>query len=252
VPGIFAVGECDYSIHGANRLGANSLVSCVYGGVVGGRAAVRYATGNGRGESSNGLHDREVRRQVEINERLKNQRGDENAFKLHEEMGQCMTDNVTVVRYNQNLEATDAKLQELLERYDRVDINESVYWATQALPHARQLYNMLQLARVITLGALKRNESRGAHYKPEFPERNDAEFLKTTIAAYTPEGPEFSYETVDAPLIAPRARKYDVEKQGPSVASEQVAPNEYQIEAQLERERKGSQHPFEDSSKSVT
>jgi succinate dehydrogenase / fumarate reductase flavoprotein subunit len=165
------------------------------------------------------VHESEVNRQVELNERLKNQRGGENAYKLHEEMGRWMTDNVTVVRYNKKLEETDAKLQELLDRYNRVDINESIYWATQALPHARQLFNMMQLARVITLGALKRNESRGAHYKPEFPERNDADFLKTTIAAYTPEGPEFSYEPVDSTLIAPRARKYDVDKKVPTTAA---------------------------------
>ncbi|HEV8486577.1 MAG TPA: succinate dehydrogenase flavoprotein subunit [Blastocatellia bacterium] len=219
VPGIFAVGECDYSIHGANRLGANSLVSCIYAGIVAGPAAVNYATGSGLGETLTGLHESEVKRQVDLNERLKNQRGDENAYKLHEEMGKWMTENVTVVRYNKKLEETDAKLQELLDRYNRVDINESIYWATQALPHARQLYNMMQLARVITLGALKRNESRGAHYKPEFPERNDADFLKTTIATYTSEGPEFSYEPVDASLIAPRARKYDVDKKVPTTAA---------------------------------
>jgi succinate dehydrogenase / fumarate reductase flavoprotein subunit len=212
VPGVFAVGECDYSIHGANRLGANSLVSCIYAGIIAGPAAVRYATGNGRGEKLNGFHQAEVKRQVEINERLKNQRGGENAYRLHEEMGKWMTDNVTVVRYNRKLEETDAKLQELMERFRHVDINDRIYWATQALPHARQLFNMLQLARVITLGALKRNESRGAHYKPDFPDRNDAEFLKTTIATFTPEGPEFSYEPVDLSLIAPRARKYDVDR----------------------------------------
>jgi succinate dehydrogenase / fumarate reductase flavoprotein subunit len=216
IPGIFAVGECDYSIHGANRLGANSLVSCIYAGIVAGPAAVNYATGNGRGEGLNGLHENEARRQIEINEGLKKQRGYENAYKLHEEMGRWMTENVTVVRYNKKLEETDAKLQELLERYKLVDINENVYWATQALPHARQLYNMLHLARVITLGALNRNESRGAHYKPDFPDRNDAEYLKTTIASYTNEGPEFSYEPVDISLIAPRTRKYDVDKKLPA------------------------------------
>ena len=217
IPGIFAVGECDFTIHGANRLGANSLLSCIYAGVVCGPAAVAFAKGNGRGETPNGLHEVEVKRQVEINERLKNQRGAENAYKLHEEMGQWMTENVTVVRYNKKLEATDAKLQELLERYNQVDINEATYWATQALPHARQLYNMLELARAITLGALKRDESRGAHYKPDFPNRNDPEFLKTTVATYTPEGPEFSYEPVDTSLITPRPRKYDVDKK-PAVA----------------------------------
>ncbi len=251
VPGVFATGECDYSIHGANRLGANSLVSCIYAGIVAGPAAVQYATGNGRGETLNGAHDREVRRQTEINERIKNLRGSENAYKVHDEMGRWMTENVTVIRYNNKLEATDAKLQELIERFDNIDINESIYWLTQALPHARQLYNMLQLARVITIGALLRNESRGAHYKPEFPERNDAEFLKTTIATYTSEGPEISYQEVDISLIPPRARTYGA-KQGPATSSAQVAPKDLQVERQYEQERKDKQHPFEDASKNVT
>ena len=252
VPGVFAVGECDYSIHGANRLGANSLVSCIYAGIVAGKSAVAYATGNGRGEAAGGLHESEVKRQVEINERIKNQRGGENAYLLHDEMGRWMTDNVTVVRYNKKLEETDAKLQELIERFDRVDINENIYWATQALPHARQLYNMLLLARVITLGALKRNESRGAHYKPEYPDRNDAEFLKTTIATHTPEGPEFSYQAVDISFVPPRPRKYDVDKKAPAVSDNQVPPNEVQVERALEKEATGKQHPFEDVSKNVT
>ena len=212
VPGVFAVGECDYSIHGANRLGANSLLSCIYAGIVTGKAAVNHATGAGRGETLNGLHEAELKRQVAINEKLKNQRGPENAYSLHEEMGKWMTDHVTVVRYNKKLEETDAKLQELIERFDGIDINEKIYWATQALPHARQLYNMLLLARAITLGALNRNESRGAHYKPDFPARNDEQFLKTTIATYSREGPEFSYEPVDISQIKPRPRKYDVDK----------------------------------------
>jgi succinate dehydrogenase / fumarate reductase flavoprotein subunit len=219
VPGVFAVGECDFTIHGANRLGANSLLSCIYAGVVCGPAAVKYAMGNGRGETLAGLHEAEEKRQAEINEGLKNQRGPENAYKLHEEMGRWMTDNVTVIRYNGKLEQTDAKLRELIERFNKVDINETIFWATQALPHARQLYNMIQLARVITLGALKRDESRGAHYKPDFPNRNDADFLKTTIATYTPEGPEFSYRPVDTSLVTPRPRKYDVDKQVPAASN---------------------------------
>src|SRR4029079_3934405 len=77
-----------------------------------------------------------------------------------------------------------------------------------ALPHARHLANMLEIARVITLGALNRNESRGAHYKPEFADRDDENFLKTTIAEYSGEGPVFSWEPVDISLIQPRKRDY--------------------------------------------
>jgi succinate dehydrogenase / fumarate reductase flavoprotein subunit len=71
-----------------------------------------------------------------------------------------------------------------------------------------QLQNMLELARVITLGALRRNESRGAHYKPDFPERKDGEWLKTTVAKWSPQGPRFFDEAVDTSLIQPKERKY--------------------------------------------
>ena len=84
-------------------------------------------------------------------------------------MGKVMTDNVTVVRYNDRLKATDEKLLELQDRFKNISINDSNLWATQAVPHARQLANMLNLARVITLGALNRNESREHITNPIFP-----------------------------------------------------------------------------------
>ncbi len=209
IPGLFAAGECDYSIHGANRLGANSLVSCVYGGFVAAPSVIEYAKNIERGDSeTNGIYDRELKRQVGINEQIISNEGPENQYKLHEEMGKWMTDNVTVVRYNDRLKATDEKLLELQERFQKISISDSNLWATQAVPHARQLWNMMQLARVITLGALNRNESRGAHYKPEFPERNDDEWLKTTIAEYSEEAPVFSYEAVDVSIVEPRKRDY--------------------------------------------
>lgn len=209
VPGLLAAGECDYSIHGANRLGANSLVSCVYGGFVAAPAAIEYAKNVERnGADGSRIYDQELKLQTEINERLIKQSGNENQYVLHQEMGKWMTDNVTVVRYNEKLKATDNKLLELMERYKRISINDSNLWATMALPHARHLANMLELARVITLGALNRNESRGAHYKPEFPDRDDENFLKTTIAEYSGEGPVFSWDPVDVSLIQPRKRDY--------------------------------------------
>ncbi|HQZ83518.1 MAG TPA: succinate dehydrogenase flavoprotein subunit [Pyrinomonadaceae bacterium] len=209
IPGLFAAGECDYSIHGANRLGANSLLSCVYGGFAVAPSAMEYAKNVERGDSeTNGILDAELQRQQALNDGIVASTGGENQYKIHEELGKVMTDNVTVVRYNDRLQATDDKIRELQERYQNISINDSNLWATQAVPHARQLKNMLELARVITLGALNRNESRGAHYKPDFPKRNDAEWLKTTIAEYTAEGPAFSYEPVDISLVEPRERNY--------------------------------------------
>jgi succinate dehydrogenase / fumarate reductase, flavoprotein subunit len=213
IPGLLAAGECDYSIHGANRLGANSLVSCVFGGFVAAPAAIEYAKNVERnGAEGSRVYDQELKKQQEINESLVKQSGNENQYLLHQEMGKWMTDNVTVVRYNDKLQATDAKLLELMDRYKRISINDSNLWATMALPHARHLDNMLELARVITLGALNRNESRGAHYKPDFPDRDDENFLKTTIAEYSGEGPVISYDAVDVSLIAPRKRDYSKAK----------------------------------------
>ncbi|MBV9211228.1 MAG: succinate dehydrogenase flavoprotein subunit [Acidobacteria bacterium] len=220
IPGLLAAGECDYSIHGANRLGANSLVSCVYGGFVAAPAAIEFAQNVERnGSETSNIYEQELKHQEEINQELIKQSGNENQYKLHEEMGKWMTDNVTVVRYNDKLKATDNKLLELIERFDRISINDSNLWATMALPHARHLWNMLQLARVITLGALNRNESRGAHYKPDFPKRDDENFLKTTIAEFSGEGPVFSYEAVDTSFIKPRVRDYSHNKQETATAT---------------------------------
>ena len=214
ISGLLAAGECDYSIHGANRLGANSLVSCVYGGFIAAPAAIEWAKNVERnGVEGSRIYDGELKRQQEINDALIKQSGAENQYVLHQEMGKWMTDNVTVVRYNNTLKATDEKLLELMDRYKRISINDSNLWATMALPHARHLDNMLEMARVITLGALNRNESRGAHYKPDFPDRDDENFLQTTIAEYSGEGPVFSYDPVDVSLIEPRKRDYSKAKQ---------------------------------------
>jgi succinate dehydrogenase / fumarate reductase flavoprotein subunit len=120
-----------------------------------------------------------------------------------------MLENVTIVRENARLRETDAKILELMERYRKATVLDNGQWSNAPLAFMNQLSNMMQLARVVTLGALARDESRGSHYKPEFPTRDDEKWLKTTIADYTPGGPRFSYKPVDVSLCAPVARKYD-------------------------------------------
>jgi len=212
IPGIFACGECDYSIHGANRLGANSLVSCISGGFIAGPEAVKYAKGLETSSAglSNGIYDAERKRQEDINSSLMSSSGTENPFKLWRELGDIMSRNCTVVRYNKNLQATDAKIVELLRRFKNINLSDKSMWANTSFIFTRQLYNMLQLSRVIAQGAALRNESRGAHYKPDFPERDDQNFLKTTKAYFAADAdePRFEYEAVDTSLIKPRARKY--------------------------------------------
>lgn len=211
IPGLFAAGECDYQYHGANRLGGNGMPACVYAGMVAGKAAVEYAEGLGETgrENAGPALEAEARRQEEIEEDLRRRDGPENPYRLHQELGEWMVNNVTVVRYNDRLRETDNKILELMERYRRIGLADRGGWTNQSLVFARQLGHMLQLARVITLGALRRDESRGAHYKPEFPDRDDANWLKTTIASFTPEGPQFSYEPVDIRYLEPRPRRYD-------------------------------------------
>ncbi len=213
IPGVFAAGECDYQYHGANRLGANSLLSCVYTGLyVAGPEALKYAKNRLKPayEISQGVFDAEVKRQNDFLHKLLNLSGPENPRKLHLELGNIMTENVTIVRDNEGLRKTDAKIQELQKRFWNITIPDKGNWANQSLRYAHQLYYLFSLARVITLGALQRNESRGAHYKPEFPERDDENFLKTTVAIFDPKsnGPILSYEDVDTGLITPRKRDY--------------------------------------------
>jgi succinate dehydrogenase / fumarate reductase flavoprotein subunit len=209
IQGIFAAGECEYQYHGANRLGANSLVSCIFGGFTAGPNAVRYAK-NQQAAATNGHFDSERKRQQEINSGLMKSDGTENPFKLWRELGELMTKDCTVIRYNKNLQQTDAALVEFLERYQRINLSDRSMWANTSFVFTRQLYNMLQLSRVIAQGAALRDESRGAHYKPDFPNRDDKNFLKTTKASFAPDAdePKFEFEPVDISLLPPRLRKY--------------------------------------------
>jgi succinate dehydrogenase / fumarate reductase flavoprotein subunit len=208
IPGIYAVGECDYQYHGANRLGANSLLSCIYAGFVSGPNALNYVKSLPAAEGDGG-HAAEVTRQAEINDKLLKNEGAENPFKLWRELGDTMTKHATVIRYNKGLKQADEKIVELLDRYKNVSLADRSQWANTSFAFARQLKNMLELARVVAQGALLRDESRGAHYKPDFPERDDERFLKTTKASFTDSGPRFEYEEVDTQFIQPRPRRYD-------------------------------------------
>jgi len=214
VPGIYAAGECEYQYHGANRLGANSLVSCIFGGGLAGPAAVKYAKSLEKGAEStaSAVFESEKKRQEEKNQRLLSQAGSENPVTIWRELGEIMTEHVTVTRINKNLESADARIRALLERYNKINLSDRTKWSNQTLNFTRELENMLILARVITLGALARNESRGAHYKPDFPERDDANWLKTTRAKWVNNDIQLTYEPVDTSLIKPRARRYDALK----------------------------------------
>jgi succinate dehydrogenase / fumarate reductase flavoprotein subunit len=208
IPGVFAAGEADYSIHGANRLGANSLLSCIYGGFIAGPKAMQYAKAL-PAQAGDGGHSAELARQKQLNAALLNNSGTENPFRIWRELGDTMTRHATIIRYNAGLDEADAKIVELLDRSRNINLSDKSQWANTSFAFARQLINMLHLSRVVVQGARQRDESRGAHYKPDFPERNDAQFLKTTKASFVDNTPKIEFEEVDTSLIQPRPRKYD-------------------------------------------
>lgn len=232
IPGLYALGELDYQYHGANRLGANSLLSCIFAGLITAPGLESYfkASKGGAGDKPGEFYAREVRKWQDHADGLMSQSGTENPYHIHAELGQTMTRNCTVIRYNKDLKETLAKIDELSERYKKIGLSDSSKWTNQNFFFSRALGDMLLMAKVIAQGALQRDECRGAHEKPEFQieglnpdkgnlrqqavewcqrfkQRND-KWLRTTIAEYTPDGPKFSYEEVDTTLIAPRPRTY--------------------------------------------
>ncbi|HME13591.1 MAG TPA: succinate dehydrogenase (quinone) flavoprotein subunit, partial [Candidatus Acidoferrum sp.] len=125
VPGIYAAGECEYQYHGANRLGANSLVSCIFGGGIAGPAAVKYAKSGASGAAAapSTVFERERQRQEELNQALLSGTGGENPITIWKELGEIMTEHVTVTRINKNLEMAYGKIGELAQRYKKINLS---------------------------------------------------------------------------------------------------------------------------------
>src|SRR5246500_438168 len=126
VPGVYAAGECEYQYHGANRLGANSLVSCIFGGGIAGPAAVKYARSLEKGAEAvdSSVFAREQKRQEEMNQALISQQGSENPITIWKELGEIMTEHVTVTRVNKNLEIAHGKINDLQARYRKVNLSD--------------------------------------------------------------------------------------------------------------------------------
>jgi succinate dehydrogenase / fumarate reductase flavoprotein subunit len=214
--GCFVVGEADYQYHGANRLGANSLVSCIFGGLVCGVEVPRYLESLERGyQEVDETHFKQALEKEEaIKQDLMARKGKENVHQLHEELAKVMVQHVTVKRNNKDLKETLEKIKEIRTRYDQITLDDTGPTLNQTYAFANQFRSMLELALVITKGALLRDEFRGSHFKPEFPERDDKNWLKTTIAEYDPKGdePKISYEPIDTPYLQPIQRDYSKAK----------------------------------------
>lgn len=208
--GCFNVGESDYQYHGANRLGANSLLACIFGGLVTGVEVPRYLASLTGADVPDAVFKEALHEEEKIQKELLHREGPENVHQLHDELSDWMVRYASVKRDNPDLEKTIDKIKEIRDRYKRISLSDRGTKLNQTYVFAHQFRAMLELALVIAKGALLRNEFRGAHFKPEFPERDDAHWLKTTIATYDPEKdePEISYEPVDMRHLDPVKRDY--------------------------------------------
>ena len=230
IKGLMASGECDYQYHGANRLGANSLLSAAYSGTVSGPEAMRMAKAGELGDALTQAELDKARQEVvDQFEGILKMDGPENAHKLHHELGDLMYKYVSIERDNNGLDQCLVELKEILKRWDNIGLTDRGHWANQEAMFVRQLRNMILYAMCITKAARCRDESRGAHAKIAldangkrmmdgeelvFMPRDDKNFMRISIVDYDPktEEPIVSYDEFDHSLIKPRARNYAVAK----------------------------------------
>ena len=216
IPGCFEVGESEFQYHGANRLGANSLVSCIFGGLVAGLEVPRYleTLSSSYGNLPSRMYADALAMEDSFKQDLLARDGPENVHKLHDELAAWMVANVTVKRNNVDLKKTLDGIKEIKERYGNISLDDRGSAMNQTYVFANQFSYMLEVALIITKGALLRNEFRGSHYKPEFSQRDDEHWLKTTIATYDPalDEPVITYMPVDTRYLKPTARDYSKAK----------------------------------------
>ena len=235
ITGLYAIGECDYQYHGANRLGANSLLSCIFSGLFVAPGLRNYLqsvpSGSAADQTKVIYSSAAAHHQQKHDELLTKSGGGENPYLLHQHLGNAMTKAATVVRNNNSLKSNYELVCELSDRAKRCSLSDTGAWTNQNVVFTKALLDMFPLAKTILQGALQRDECRGAHYKPKFLrsgieaddpaerrmqaerwcddfEDNNRKWLKSTVATWTGDEPDIHYEEVDTSLIPPRPRLY--------------------------------------------
>ncbi len=205
--GIWAAGEaaCE-SLHGANRLGSNSTAECLVWGKITGDKAAKYVSKQKTlppAPKEAVLKDAEA----QVFSRFSSD-GKESAYALRKELQKTMDSNVAVYRTGSDLETALNKIKELKQRLLDIQVNDRGRIYNTDLLSALEMDNLLDLAEIIAAGALARTESRGAHSRRDFPKRDDVNWLKHTLAYYTPTGPRLDYIPVNITMWQPVERKY--------------------------------------------
>ncbi len=205
LPGFYAAGECAcVSVHGANRLGTNSLLDITVFGQRSARHILRFL--------KEGQHlplppeaDGPARAEVS---RVLSSTGEEKVAVLRAELQQCMDDNAGVMRDAEKLRTARSKLVELRERFTHIGIQDRGLTYNTDLTEALETGNLLDIAETIVLGALNREESRGGHYREDFPKRDDAHFLKHTLIKRVDGKLSLGYKPVVITRFQPKERTY--------------------------------------------
>ncbi|MFH2119378.1 MAG: FAD-binding protein [Pseudomonadota bacterium] len=208
LPGFYAGGECAcVSVHGANRLGGNSLLDTIVFGKLGAQAIGEdLEDGVPRPDEKAILR---LKDKVEEKFRRLAAPGAEKPYRIHAELGAVMNEKVGIFRTREELEQALDKLIELKRRYGDVGVSSPVRYMNYELTAALELEAMLDVSHTIILGAILREESRGAHFRTDFKTRNDGDWLKHTIARMGDDGsPVLSFKDVTITRYQPTERKY--------------------------------------------
>ena len=206
VPGLYAAGECAcVSVHGGNRLGANSLLDTIVFGRRSGEAAAIYSREKRDRSIPESRLSQDEDHLKEIMDRKDN--GDTPA-KIRLDMGSTMNDYVAVFRTTEGMETAREKLRSLNDRYQRVPVQDKGRVFNTNVIFAIELGFMLDCAETIVVSALERKESRGAHFRLEYPERDDENWLKHITVRHTPDGPRLEYTPVTITQWQPQIRSY--------------------------------------------
>jgi succinate dehydrogenase / fumarate reductase flavoprotein subunit len=203
--GLYAAGECAcISVHGANRLGCNSLLDLIVFGRRAGRDISSFIRSSSHEPFSRDPGE-ELRGRVE---RLLASQGKERLHSIRQRMKETMTDYCSVFRDEKGLRRGLSEISNLKERYRGVGLSNTGRRFNYELMEAFELEHMLMQAEVVLTSALSREESRGAHYREDFSQRDDSHWLKHTLATFTLEGPKITCKPVTTTLYKPEVRKY--------------------------------------------
>lgn len=205
LPGLYAVGEngC-VSVHGANRLGTNSLLDLVVFGKYSGLKAAEYA----KNSDYIPLPENPAKYAEEQLEALRNADGTERISDIGTEMKEVMFDHVGVFRTEEGMSEALEKVRELKARFKNIKLDDTGYVFNMDILNAWELSNLLDIAEVTTVSALKRRESRGAHARDDYPERNDKKWMKHTLAWLKEDDVKLDYKDVVFTKFEPKKRVY--------------------------------------------